>query len=141
MTLLPDPATEFGARVHRRLNQELVIWLTTVDAAGAPQPNPVWFLWDGEAVLVYTATTAHRVRHLARNPRVSLHLDGGEFGRDIVVLSGTAHRRPDLPPADEHPGFLAKYRDLMTRVFGGPAGFRAGHAVPLRIGGLRLRGR
>jgi hypothetical protein len=25
---------------------EDVIWLTTVNQAGVPQPNPMWFLWQ-----------------------------------------------------------------------------------------------
>ncbi len=46
------PSTPFGARVAQRLREEHLIWLTTVGADGTPQPNPVWFLWDGASVLV-----------------------------------------------------------------------------------------
>ena len=46
-SVLPDPSTEFGARVARRLDEEVVAWLTVVDGAGTPQPAPIWFLWDG----------------------------------------------------------------------------------------------
>ena len=49
--VLPDPATPFGACVAQRLREDAVIWLTTVAANGTPQPNPVWFLWDGHSVL------------------------------------------------------------------------------------------
>jgi hypothetical protein len=38
-------------RVAQRLREDAVIWLTTVAANGTPQPNPVWFLWDGHSVL------------------------------------------------------------------------------------------
>ena len=38
-SVLPDPSTEFGARVARRLADEVVAWLTVVDAAGTPQPS------------------------------------------------------------------------------------------------------
>ena len=33
-SLLPDPSTEFGARVAHRLATETVVWLTVVDGAG-----------------------------------------------------------------------------------------------------------
>jgi len=33
-SVLPDPSTEFGARVARRLADEVVAWLTVVDGAG-----------------------------------------------------------------------------------------------------------
>ena len=45
-----DPSTDFGARATRRLNEEIIGWLTTVSPSGQPQPVPVWFLWDGDRV-------------------------------------------------------------------------------------------
>lgn len=48
--VIPDRATAFGERARRRLTQEMAIWLTTVGRDGAPQPNPVGFLWDGREV-------------------------------------------------------------------------------------------
>ncbi len=48
MSVLPDPSTEFGERVARRLRDEVVAWLTLVDGSGTPQPAPVWFLWEGD---------------------------------------------------------------------------------------------
>lgn len=44
-----DATTDFGRRVRERLTEESVAWLTTVGRDGTPQPNPVWFLWDGDA--------------------------------------------------------------------------------------------
>ena len=48
-----DTTTEAGGRAERRLREEKIAWLATVRADGQPQSVPVWFLWDGEAVLVY----------------------------------------------------------------------------------------
>jgi hypothetical protein len=39
-----DEGTEFGARVARRLREEIVVWLTTVTPAGTPLPRPVGFV-------------------------------------------------------------------------------------------------
>ena len=41
-----DFTTEFGKRADSRLKEDHIIWLTTVDVLGKPQPRPVWFLWD-----------------------------------------------------------------------------------------------
>jgi hypothetical protein len=35
-SVLPDPATPFGARVARRLREEVIIWLAAVAADGTP---------------------------------------------------------------------------------------------------------
>jgi hypothetical protein len=61
-----DEATEFGARVARRLREEMVVWLTTVTPAGAPLPRPVGFVWDGgEVVSIYSQPA----RACATSPR------------------------------------------------------------------------
>ena len=75
--MLFDPTTEFGAILQKRLENEKIIWLTTVGEDGTPQPNPVWFLWDGETFLFYSQPTAHDLKHIARNPKVSLNLEAG----------------------------------------------------------------
>jgi len=49
-----DLSTDFGARVARRLDDEIMIWLTTVRADGTPQPSPVWFLWIDQSILIYS---------------------------------------------------------------------------------------
>jgi PPOX class probable F420-dependent enzyme len=136
-----DEATEFGARVARRLREETVVWLTTVTPAGAPLPRPVGFLWDGgEVVSIYSQPGA-RVRNLAANPRVTLNFDGDGSGGDIVVLSGTARVDPDAPPADANPAHLAKYAEQIERFGMTPASFAARFSVPVKIRLTRLDGR
>src|SRR5688572_18541946 len=49
-----DITTDAGKRIEERLRDELIIWLTTIDRKGTPQPRPVWFIWDGESFLIYT---------------------------------------------------------------------------------------
>ncbi len=75
---LPDPSTPFGERIARRLRNERLMWLTTVDANGMPQPTPVWFLWDEatSTILIYSRSDAKRLEHLQQNPRVALNFDG-----------------------------------------------------------------
>ena len=140
-TVLPDPATDFGARVARRLRDEPAAWLTVVDAGGTPQPTPIWFLWDGESVLIYSDGRAKRLAHLRANPRVALHLDSNGAGGDIVVLTGEIAEAPDEPAAPDNPAYLAKYGTMIAGGgWGTPEVFAETFSVALRFRPRRVRG-
>lgn len=135
------PDTEFGARVRARLRDELVVWLTTVDEGGTPQPNPVWFLWDGaDSVLVYNDRKARRLDRLAAGPRVSLHFDAGDDGEDVVVLTGRAEPAPDVPSPDANAEYLAKYGEAIVGIGSDVAAFAERWNVPARIRVEKVRG-
>ncbi len=139
-SVLPDPSTPFSQRVERRLRDEIVVWLTTSAADGTPQPNPVWFVLDGEGILVYNRPDAHRLTHVVTRSGVALHFDGNGRGGDIVVITGRAELMPDQPPPHEHPAYLTKYRDHMIRVSGTPEAFSRQYPVALRVVPLKVRG-
>jgi PPOX class probable F420-dependent enzyme len=139
-SILPDPSTEFGARVARRLREEQIIWLTTVGADGTPQPNPVWFLWDGDSFLIYNMNDARRIEHLRRNPRVALNFDSDGQGGDIMVIAGEARFGDAEPPADQVPAYTDKYRQAIARLFTTPANFAAQYSVATRITPKSVRG-
>ena len=140
-SVLPDPATEFGARVARRLRDETIGWLTLVDASGTPQPAPIWFLWDGTSALIYSAGTAKRLDHLRANPKVSLSLDGNGTGGDIVVLTGEIMVAPDEPAVPDNPAYLDKYGgEIAAGSWATPEVFAQTYSVPLRFRPTRVRG-
>jgi hypothetical protein len=39
---------EIPKEAQRRIDEDRVVWLTTVTDSGVPAPNPVWFVPDGE---------------------------------------------------------------------------------------------
>jgi PPOX class probable F420-dependent enzyme len=139
---LPDPATLFGERVARRLQNERLIWFTTVDSRGTPQPTPVWFLWDEAAstFLIYSRADAKRLVHLQQNPRVALNFDGNGSGGDIIVITGHGQISPTDPPADQLPAYVEKYRDFIARRYTTPENFASIYSVALRIHPTTLRG-
>ncbi len=123
--------------MRERLREEPIAWLTTVDARGIPQPNPVWFLWEETPILVFTLPYARRLDHIRQRPRVSLHLDTHGIDGDAVVLIGLAEFVPKEPPADQQPAFVAKYRDR----FGMSAvAWARRFPIAVRIRALRFRG-
>ncbi len=139
---LPDPSTPFGERVARRLRGERLIWLTTVDAKGMPQPTPVGFLWDEGSLtfLVYSRADAKRLVHLQQNPRVALNFDGNGTGGNIIVFTGRAVVSSDDPPADRLPAWVEKYRDLIASRYATPERFASIYSVALRIHPVAIRG-
>ena len=122
------PDSEFGERVRRRLRDETLIWFTTTSADGTPQPNPVWFLWEPEqdAVLIYNATKAKRLEHVAVRPRVSLNFEADEHGGDVVVITGVAEQALDAPANKEHEAYLGEVRRPHQSRWGTPGAVRAG---------------
>ncbi len=135
-----DESTEFGARAAEHLREEPVVWLTSVTPAGAPLPNPVWFLWDGgDSVTMYSMPGA-RVRNIEANPRVTLNFAGDGQGGDIVVLSGRATVDPDAPPVEAADAYRAKYGERIARMGMTPETFGERYSVPVRVQLTRLRG-
>jgi PPOX class probable F420-dependent enzyme len=135
-----DTSTEFGARVTRRLEEETVAWLTTVSAAGTPQPSPVWFIREGDTILIYSQPNTPKLRHIAANPRVSFNLDGDKRGGDIVILTGEAAVDESTPPADEHEAYAARYAEGFRQINMTPEQFARAYSVPIRFRPGRLRG-
>ncbi|GAA3857328.1 hypothetical protein GCM10022243_23510 [Saccharothrix violaceirubra] len=138
---LPEPGTELGDRVARRLRDETIGWITSVDGSGTPQPAPVWFLWRPEdsSVLLYSMPTAKRLARLRANPRTAFHLNDA-VGDDVVVLLGDLVERPDLPGAADVPEYEAKYGDVARKMFGSSEEFAARYSVPLLFVPERFRG-
>jgi PPOX class probable F420-dependent enzyme len=136
-----DLSTDFGARVATHLRDDVVVWLTTVSATGAPLPTPVWFLWDGaESLRIQSLPTAKRVEHIAANSHVALNFAGDGRGGDIVVLSGRASVDDAAPSVDRVEPYVAKYATQMERIGVTPEQFGARYAVALRVALTRLRG-
>ena len=139
---LPDQATPFGERVARRLRNDRLIWFTTVDAKGTPQPTPVWFLWDDatSTILIYSRADARRLAHVQQNPRIALNFDGNGYGGDIIVITGEARISPDDPPADQLPAYVEKYNDFIATRYETPEKFALVYPVALRIRPIAIRG-
>lgn len=130
----------FRERVVQRLRDDIVIWLTTSSPNGRPEPSPVWFLWDGDAFLVYSRAATPRERNLRANPRVAMHFDGDRRGGDIIVFAAEAHFDDDAPSVPDNPPYVAKYAAHITRIGLTPEQFAKAYPLALRIRPTRVRG-
>lgn len=126
-------AFELSKHVERRLADDEIAWLTTVTSDGKPAPRPVWFIRDGESIVIYSMNGAARLRYIERNPQVTVHFDSGQGGGDILVISGRAERLADAPPPSRFPGFLDKYRPAIARMSHTPQWYDDNYGVALRV--------
>jgi PPOX class probable F420-dependent enzyme len=111
-----DTTTLAGARMLRFLETEPIVWLSTVRPNGAPHIVPIWFWWDGEALLVFSKADAQKVRNLRARPRVMLGLGDAEDDFDVGLLEGTAELL-ERPTADVLPrAHLDKYAAQLAAI-------------------------
>lgn len=141
-----DESTALGARVLERLRRDRVIWMTTVDR-GAPQPAPVWFLYErgekNERIVVYSKTNARRIANIMAEPRVALNFNCTPSGGDVQVIRGSARVALELPQVPEFEAYMARYRDRIEedQSWGGTfEGFAAQYSVPIEITDLAVWG-
>ena len=81
---------ELTQEISSRLTADTYGWLTTVAKSGLPVPKLVWFFYDGNDLIIYSAPDAAKVVHINRHPQVSLNLDSDGNGGGIIVIGGTA---------------------------------------------------
>jgi PPOX class probable F420-dependent enzyme len=135
-----DNSTAFGARIERQLNDEVVIWLTTVGKSGTPQPNPVWFGWNGEEILVFSQPGKAKVHNIAGQSRVALNFNATHSGGDVGVLTGEAVLDGKPATDEEYAAYNAKYEDGMSGLNLTADAFHRDYSVLIRIRPDSLRG-
>ena len=133
-----DFSTDFGKRLKKHLEQDEILWFTSVDAKGAPSPNPVWFYWDGETILVYSQPASLRVRNLKQNPQVTLNFRTDPHASRVTVISGEASLKPDnqVIPA----GYWKEYKKLLPGIGMTVETMIRDYSVEIRVKPTRARG-
>ena len=128
-----DTTTGAGKRAEARLKEEEIVWMTTVRSDGQPQTVPVWFLWDGEEILIYSQPNRQKLKNVSRNPHVGLNLNSDAQGGNVVRLEGTATIAGGAPPSSEVPSYVEKYRESIARIGFDVESFALAYSVPVRI--------
>ena len=125
--------------IQARLDDEQVVWMTTVNSAGQPQTSPVWFIVQGESIVVYSLRATPRVRNVATNPRVSLNLNSTPSGNEVVIIEGRAEIVTGGPAAHEEPDYVTKYETAIEDLGMTPDTFAADYPVRIHVHPTRLR--
>ena len=64
---------------------------------GGPHVSPVWFVWDGAALWVYSLTRSQRWTDIQRDPRVAAVIDAGAHYHELHGVDVQHRRRPRVP--------------------------------------------
>jgi PPOX class probable F420-dependent enzyme len=96
-----------------------------------PHVAPVWFVWDGQALWVYSLTRSQRWANLARDPRVAVVVDDGHHYHELrgVEVEGEAVMVGPVPRTggeDQPAPELAEPERLMAAKYFDPASQAAG---------------
>ena len=134
-----DPSTEGGARALRRLETELMGWVTTTRPDGQPQSSAIWFLWRGEDVLIYSRIRAPRNDNVEANPHVAFNLNTDPDGDDVVTMEGTARIDLALAPSSANAAYRAKHRHMIERYGWTPEWLAENYPIPIVITPTRWR--
>lgn len=137
--MTPDRSTSAGARALERLETELIGWLTTMNPDGQPQSSPIWFVWTGEDVLIYSGKRAPRNGNIADRPRVAFNLNTNATGGDVVTMEGDARVDLTAPPANEDAAFVAKYSGRLAGNDWTPEYYAAEYPLPILVRPTRWR--
>ena len=137
-----DLKTKFGRAAVKQLRGEYFIWLTTVDPGGTPQPRPVWFIWENDSFLIYSQAKAHKLKHIRKNPQVSLHFNSADAKGEerIIVFAGKARIDRKSLPAHKHRAYLKKYKAGIFGLNTTLEQFAGEYSVAIRITPAKLRG-
>lgn len=136
-----DLSTTFGQAIHRHLKTRYAVWLTTVDSNLAPQPRPVWFIWQNDSVLIFSKPNARKVAHIEKNSKVALNFNTDETGdKHVIVITGEASFDMNCPPAHEVPAYLEKYKSGIIALDMTPEQFSQEYSRAIRIKPTNVRG-
>ncbi len=66
------PVGAIPERFHDLVQSTAFAFVSTLGPDGAPQVNPVWFLWDGERIQISLIEGKQKFRNLQRDPRIAI---------------------------------------------------------------------
>jgi PPOX class probable F420-dependent enzyme len=86
----PAVAVTFNEATRRLLDGKNFATVATLNPDGSPHTSVMWFLREGDTVVLSTTTTRRKARNLARDPRVSLSVFDLENPYNSVDIRGAA---------------------------------------------------
>ncbi len=125
--------------VRTFLQRPNVAVLATISPSGRPQATPVWFLLDGDHILVNTSAGRVKLRNMEADPRVTLTIVDRENPYQYVQIRGRVARFDRNQGAPDIDRLSMRYRERPYTYppTDAPEKRVSIHISPLRFSGLR----
>jgi PPOX class probable F420-dependent enzyme len=120
------------AHIDERLRTDLIAWFTSVRPNGRPHVVPVWFLWDGATVLVFSMPN-QKVRNLRAQPAVMLALDDSHGGEDVILIEGQSELLPAGATSPIGEEYARKYAGKFAAMHWSPEAMAKSYSQAIRI--------
>jgi len=75
-------------RVREFLQKPLIARLSTIDPDGYPHTVPVWFMLDGEDIVIISDRGTRKVAHILANPKGAITIGGDSRDGSGYLLKG-----------------------------------------------------
>jgi len=120
------------------LDRPLFAHFATVASDGSPRVNPMWFLWDNDAVILTLTPTnqRHNFRYLQKNPKVALSITDPDNQYRYLQLRGEIDHVEDDPTGAFYSTLQQRYRGHTSEVK--DRAFRV--VFTIRLTGFKARG-
>jgi PPOX class probable F420-dependent enzyme len=81
-----------SALARELLSARLIAHLATLNPDGTPHAVGMWFIWDGEVLLMPTSRETRKAKNALRDPRATVTIDDSRGGFDLrgVTIVGRA---------------------------------------------------
>jgi PPOX class probable F420-dependent enzyme len=103
---MPIPLSE---RLRDFLTAKHFLTIATVDADGSPRQAVIWYLIDGDDLIVNSAMGRRWPANLLRDGRVSAAITDHADGYRWIGVTGSAEAITDQPTAQAHIAAMARY--------------------------------
>ena len=102
MTTIPESHADL-------LERPLYCHLATVSAAGRPQSNPMWVVWDGTSLRFTHTNTRRKYRQLQTNPNIAISIVDPDDPARYVEVRATVTAIEDDPTGSQYTALAERY--------------------------------
>lgn len=78
----------FDEQMRSVLSQPVIVRFTTIRPDGYPHTVPVWFMLDGEELVIFSIRDNRKVKNVLVNPKGGIAIGGDPVGSPCYLIDG-----------------------------------------------------